>query len=194
MTPQIRAKKIKLAVFDVDGVLTDGQLYYTDEGIQTKAFHVHDGLGLKLLQQTGIAIGIITGCASTLLNRRMQDLGIIHVYQGNTDKLPILTQLMKDLNITLEETAFCGDDLPDLPLISRVGLGIAVPNAHPLIRQEAHWQTEARGGHGAVREICEFIMSAQNTLESILTTYKGTQIKIPQHDIFFGAKFTKTNE
>lgn len=166
-----KAAKIKLAIFDVDGVLTDGNLYYTDSAVDFKAFHAHDGLGIKLLQQSGVEIGIITSHQSPMITRRMAALGIQHVFQGQQHKLAAYQQLLTELQLTDENVCYVGDDLPDLPLIRRVGLGIAVANAVPFVRQHAHWQTSERGGHGAVREVCELIMRAQDTWQTMHDQY-----------------------
>lgn len=166
-----KAKKIKLAIFDVDGILTEGHLFYTDEKIQIKSFHVHDGLGLQLLRRSGIAVAVITSHESTLITKRMQDLNIQHVYQGKKNKIPAYNELLETLQLTPEEVCYVGDDLPDLALIRRSGLGVTVPNAVPFVKQYADWITTAYGGKGAVREICEFIMQAQNTLLAIQQQY-----------------------
>lgn len=170
-----KAKKIKLVTFDVDGVLTDGRLYYGPDGEELKVFHVWDGLGIKLLQQTGIAIAIITSRSSPIVKQRMQELGIPYLYQGQHNKSYAFNELINKLQINEEQTAHVGDDLPDLPLIQRAGLGIAVANAHPLLQQHADWQTSACGGAGAAREVCEFIMRAQETLEPAYKEYLNSQ-------------------
>lgn len=164
---EAKIKKIKCAIFDVDGVLTDGTLYYTDSTTDFKAFHAHDGLGIKMLQESGIKVAIITSHDSPMINRRMQALEIEHVYQGKKDKTPSYEDLLAKLNLVDEDVCYVGDDLPDLPLIRRAGLGITVANGVPLVKQHADWQTDARGGSGAVREICEYIMRTQNTLDQI---------------------------
>jgi 3-deoxy-D-manno-octulosonate 8-phosphate phosphatase (KDO 8-P phosphatase) len=166
-----KAAKIKLVILDVDGVLTDGNLYYTDSAIDFKAFHVHDGLGIKLLQESGIEIAIITSHQSPLITRRMTALGIQHVFQGQQHKLAAYQQLLAQLQFTDASVCYVGDDLPDLSLIRRAGLGIAVANAVPFVREHADWQTTERGGHGAVREVCELIMRAQNTWQVIHDQY-----------------------
>jgi 3-deoxy-D-manno-octulosonate 8-phosphate phosphatase (KDO 8-P phosphatase) len=166
-----KAKKIKLVIFDVDGVLTDGRLYIPDEQMQYKAFHCHDGLGIKLLMKSGINVGIITSHKSSLITHRMQTLGIEHVYQGQEAKMPAYLDLTKTLQLSDEQVCYVGDDLPDLPLIRKAGLGITVANAPEFVRRHADWQTRQAGGHGAAREICELIMTAQQTLESIYSEY-----------------------
>lgn len=156
-----RAARIRLVVFDVDGVFTDGRLYYGPGGEELKVFHVHDGQGLKRLLRAGVAVAVISGRDSAAVSRRMQDLGIAHVFQGDEDKLPIFERLLKKLAIKPEETACVGDDLPDLPLLKAAGLAVAVANALPSIRVQAHVVTQATGGMGAVREVCDLILAAR---------------------------------
>ena len=166
------AKKIKLLLLDVDGVLTDGRLYYGNSGEEMKAFNIQDGLGIKLLQQGNVQVGIITGRVSALLQRRADELGISPVVQGREDKLTALNELLQDMDISLDEIAFMGDDLPDLAVIRRVGLGITPANGSTTLAQQAHWQTTRRGGDGAVREVAEMILGAQGSLESIVAAYQ----------------------
>jgi 3-deoxy-D-manno-octulosonate 8-phosphate phosphatase (KDO 8-P phosphatase) len=166
-----KARQIKLVIFDVDGVLTGGQLYFDAHGEALKIFCVQDGMGMKLLQQSGVKIAIISSRQSAIVAQRMSELGIEHVYQGRHDKRAALAELLAQLSYTLEQVAYVGDDLPDLPLIRRVGLGIAVANARPLLLQQAAWQTTAAGGNGAAREVCELIMAAQGTLEKAHAGY-----------------------
>lgn len=165
------AKKIRLVIFDVDGVLTAGELMYDANGISRKDFHVLDGQGMKLLQKTGVKIGIITTCKSPTTARRMQDLEIEYVYQGQVEKLAAYEDLKQKLQLSDEQVAYVGDDLPDLPILRRVGLPISVPNAAPIIHQHASWVTNKKGGQGAAREVCELIMNAQNTFQTILNSY-----------------------
>lgn len=166
-----RAKKIKLVVFDVDGVLTDGSLFYGDNGEEYKAFYAKDGLGMKLLMRTGVQIGIITARSSNLVKHRMNSLGIEHLYQGRLDKLNAFDDLIKKLNLSYEQTAFVGDDVVDLPVMNKVGLSVTVKDAHPLVIDNAHWQTPLNGGRGAARNVCELIMQAQNTLDEQLNSF-----------------------
>lgn len=166
-----KAKAIRLLILDVDGVLTSGNLVYTKEAIHYKAFCVHDGLGIKLLQKTGVQIGIITTCKSDIIKRRAQDLGVHHIYQGYEDKLVPYQELKQKLELTDPEIAYVGDDLPDLPVIRRVGLGMTVANAPLILQQQADYISKAPGGMGAVREICEFIMQAQGTYSDIIEPY-----------------------
>ncbi|MDH5649437.1 MAG: 3-deoxy-manno-octulosonate-8-phosphatase KdsC [Gammaproteobacteria bacterium] len=165
------ARKIKLVLFDVDGVLTDGSLFIGDDGQEYKAFNSRDGHGMKMLQKCGVAIGIITGRTSKVVEHRVNDLGIKHVYQGCADKLPVYTNLIHELKIDPEETAFVGDDVVDLPIMLRTGLAITVHDGHYLVRQHAHWATTACGGRGAAREVCEMIMYAQDKLSAELQNY-----------------------
>ncbi|BDZ74321.1 MULTISPECIES: 3-deoxy-manno-octulosonate-8-phosphatase KdsC [Methylophaga] len=160
-----KAKKIKLVVFDVDGVLTNGQIIIGDDGEEYKAFHSRDGHGMKLLQFTGVEIAIITGRTSRTVEHRMQSLGIKYVYQGQRVKLPVFQQLIKELKLSPEECAYVGDDWVDLSIMSRVGLAIAVQDADPIVKKHAHFITTSNGGHGAAREVCELIMEGQGNLQ-----------------------------
>jgi 3-deoxy-D-manno-octulosonate 8-phosphate phosphatase (KDO 8-P phosphatase) len=166
-----RAARVKLALFDVDGVLTDGRLLYTDDGRELKAFHVHDGLGLKRLIANGIEVGIITSRMSHMVTERTAELGIAHVYQGQDDKLACYEQLIHALKLEPQQTAYCGDDLPDLRVMLRVGLSIAVANAHPFVSERAHWRTRHHGGDGAVREVCDLLLAAQGKMPAELARF-----------------------
>lgn len=166
-----RASKIRLVLFDVDGVLTDGSLFYGDDGQEYKAFNSRDGHGMVMLQKSGVQIGIITGRTSEVVNLRMKGLGIELVYQGQRDKLPAYEELKARLGLTDEQIAYVGDDVVDLPVMRRVGLAIGVADAHAEVRQRAHWCTQAPGGRGAAREICEFLMQAQGTWDEQMAFY-----------------------
>ncbi len=166
-----KAKKIRLVIFDVDGVLTSGKLFYSPNGIALKDFHVHDGQGMKYLRQTGVEIGIITACKTTMIADRMRDLGIEHVYQGQPMKIAAFQHLKQKLKLTNEQIAYVGDDLPDLPIIKQVGLGITVANAPQFMRDHALFTTSAIGGAGAAREVCDLIMTAQGTFDEIVNAY-----------------------
>lgn len=166
-----KARKIKLAVFDVDGVLSDGRLYFASDGEEIRAFSVLDGLGIKLLQNSGIATAIITGRSSPLVERRARDLGIVHLVQGREDKLAVLTDMLEELDLSFEQVAYLGDDLPDLAAIRQAGLGMAVANAHDFVKQHADGVTRLKGGRGAAREFCELIMAAQGTLAAAQAAY-----------------------
>lgn len=156
-----RAAKIRLVVFDVDGTLTDGRLWYAEDGHETKVFHVHDGLGLKLLMAHGVQVAIISARISHPVALRAEELDIAHVYQGQGDKRACLQQLLEALNLTPEQAAFVGDDLPDLPAMRVVGLAVAVANAHPWVAEQSHWRTHLGGGLGAAREVCDLVLHAQ---------------------------------
>ena len=168
---QKKAAAIRLIVFDVDGVLTDGSLYIGDDGQEYKAFNSKDGHGMKMLQATGVQIAIITGRTSEVVRIRMQSLGVEHVYQGKRMKLPAYEELKQATGFGDDQIAYVGDDVVDLPVMTRVGLAIAVQDAHYLAKQHAHWVTPSSGGRGAGREACELIMDAQGTLQSSLQAY-----------------------
>jgi len=166
-----RAARIRLLICDVDGVLTDGRLFFTPDGQELKSFHARDGHGIKLLQRTGVETAVISGRHSPAVALRMDSLGVRHVYQGRESKLAPFEELLDLLALTPEQTAFVGDDLLDLPLMRRVGLAVAVSDAHFTITDNSHWRTTNPGGHGAVREVCDLIMHAQNTLPAIIESY-----------------------
>ena len=166
-----KAARIRLLIFDVDGVLTDGSLFVGDDGQEYKAFNSRDGHGIKMLLKYGVEIAIITGRTSRVVEYRMANLGITHVYQGKLDKLPAYEELRGKLGISPEETAYVGDDVVDLPVMRRVGLAIAVQDAHPLVRQHSHWQTPSTGGRGAARDVCEMLMEAKGVLREELGHY-----------------------
>lgn len=170
-----KAAKVKLLVFDVDGVLTDGSLIVGDDGQEYKAFFSKDGLGMKMLQQTGVKIAVITARTSDVVIHRMQSLGIKHIYQGQLEKLPAFEKILTELDLSPEQAAYVGDDVIDLPVLQQVGLAITVADAHPLVKQYAHWQTPQCGGRGAARDVCELIMQAQGTLEKQFHKYIGSQ-------------------
>ena len=166
-----KAANIKLVIFDVDGVLTDGSLFIGDDGQEYKAFHSKDGHGMRMLQDSGVDIAIITGRVSKVVEHRAKDLGIRHVYQGKRDKLPAYKELMQHVGLQDEEVAYVGDDVVDLPVMCRVGLAICVQDAHPFVKQHAHWITEHNGGRGAGRDVCEMIMQAKGLLHEKLQSY-----------------------
>ncbi len=168
-----KATAIKLVVFDVDGVLTDGSLFLGDDGQEYKAFHSRDGHGMKMLQASGVDIAIITGRTSRVVQHRMDNLGIRHIYQGQLDKLPAFEDLVSKLGISPDHAAYAGDDVVDLPVMRRAGLAVAVQDAHPLVKEHAHWCTPNGGGRGAARDLCELIMRAQGTLNGQLAPYLG---------------------
>ncbi len=166
-----KAKLIRLVIFDVDGVLTDGRLYFSDSNQEYKSFHVRDGLGMVMLQKTGVEIGIITAKKSSIVTNRMQKLGIKHVFQGQTNKLVAFEQLRNELQLDYQQVAYVGDDILDIPVMSKVGLAIAVADADKLVIKYSHWQTKTSGGKGAAREVCEFIMQSQATWDEQLSQY-----------------------
>lgn len=162
----VNAKKIKLLVCDVDGVFSDGRIYLGNDGEELKAFHTKDGFGIKALGNSGVSVAIITGRRSAIVTKRMTALNVKHIIQGQEDKLPALLTLAKELAINIDEIAYIGDDMPDLPCIIQVGLGIAVQDAHPMVISKADYTTYTRGGFGAVREICDLIMQSQGSLDN----------------------------
>lgn len=166
-----KAAQIKLVVFDVDGVLTDGGLFFGDDGQEYKAFYSRDGLGMKLLQQTGVEIAVITARNSKVVEHRMRNLGIENVYQGKLNKLDAFHHLLEKLKVSAEHTAYVGDDVVDLPVMKAAGLAVAVQDAHPFVKQHAHWISQHNGGRGAARDVCELIMQAQGTLEAQLNSF-----------------------
>lgn len=166
-----RAQAIRLAVFDVDGVLTDGKLYFLADGSEFKTFNTLDGHGIKMLINSGVRTAIISGRSTPVVERRARNLGIQHLYQGREDKLVVLDELLGELGLDYSQVAYLGDDLPDLPVIRRVGLGMAVASADAFVRQHAHGVTVAKGGEGAAREFCELIMHAQGTLDTAQAAY-----------------------
>ncbi len=166
-----RAQAIKLAIFDVDGVLTDGKLYFLVDGSEFKTFNTLDGHGIKMLINSGVRTAIISGRKTPVVERRAQNLGIQPLYQGREDKLVFLDELLGELGLDYAEVAYLGDDLPDRPVIRRVGLGMAVANAASFVREHAHGITLARGGEGAAREFCELILRAQDRLDAANAAY-----------------------
>jgi len=160
-----RARNLKLMIFDIDGVMTDGTLYYSERGEELKAFNVQDGLGIKMLKQCGVDVALITGRRSRAVELRAANLDIAHLYQGAEDKRAAYAALLEKLGISPEQCGCMGDDLPDLALITRCGFAATVPAAPEAVRSRAHYVTHVRGGHGAVREVCEFILRAQGALD-----------------------------
>ena len=156
-----RARRIRLLVLDVDGVLTDGRLHISATGEEVKIFHVRDGSGLVALQRAGVAVAIISGRASAAVTRRATELGIAHVCQGIGDKGAALDALCRELALAKHEIACVGDDTPDIPMFERAGISVAVADAHPAAVARADWVTQARGGRGAVREICDLLLAAR---------------------------------
>ena len=170
-----KAKRIRCLISDVDGVLTNGLLYLDNAGNELKAFHVQDGMGLKLLMAAGIQVAVITTARNAVIDHRMQQLGIQYYFKGQVDKRLAYQQLKAQLGLKDEAFAYIGDDLPDLAIIRQVGLGIAVANAVKEVKEFAIWQTQAHGGNGAVREVCDFILEAQGQQETALNKYLSTE-------------------
>lgn len=166
-----KARQIKVVIFDVDGVLTDGSLYLADDGQEYKAFHSRDGHGMKMLKASGVEVALITGRTSKVVEHRIRDLGITHVYQGQLDKTHAYHDLLDKLGLQNDQVAYVGDDVVDLPVMCQVGLAIAVQDAHAMVLKHAHWQTPHGGGRGAARDVCELIMEAQGTLNEALNQY-----------------------
>lgn len=166
-----KAKQIQMVIFDVDGVLTDGGLFLGDDGQEYKAFNSKDGHGMKMLQAAGVQIAIITGRESEVVRIRMQSLGIERVFQGIHDKREAYEALKQQVNLNDEQIAYVGDDVVDLPVMTQVGLAIAVADAHAMVRQHAHWTCSNGGGKGAAREVCELLMDAQGKLDDALSAY-----------------------
>lgn len=160
-----KAKPIKLLLLDVDGVLTDGKIYFTEQGLELKAFNSQDGIGIKLLQKNGVEVGVITGRKSTMVEKRMSELGVTHIYQGQDDKLETYKNIKTKHKLENHHIAMMGDDLPDLSPMQEAGLSITVPNACDAVKKHADWQTNRHGGFGAVREACELILKAQGNWE-----------------------------
>jgi len=160
-----------LLLLDVDGVLTDGRLYYGANGEELKAFHIRDGLGLKLLHASGIEVAIVTGRTSRAVELRAENLGLPYVFQGVSDKLAVFEQLLARFALKAAAVAAIGDDLPDLPVLRRCGFAACVPEASAPVRGQAHYVTDRAGGSGAVREVCDLLMTAQGTLEAAMQDY-----------------------
>jgi 3-deoxy-D-manno-octulosonate 8-phosphate phosphatase (KDO 8-P phosphatase) len=166
-----KARNIQIVIFDVDGVLTDGTLYLTDSGEEIKAFNSRDGHGMKMLKASGVELAIITARDSPSVKLRAENLNISLLYQGDKNKLKVFESLIIELGIDMSSCAYVGDDLIDLPVMTRCGLSICVPSAPALVKKHAHYVTNSEGGHGAVREVCELIMLAQGTLDAQLEKY-----------------------
>ena len=166
-----RAASIRLMIFDVDGILTDGRLYISDQGEAMKAFHVHDGHGLKMLQDAGIRVGILSSRASPIVSRRASELGVELVVQGAHDKGAAFATILKDNSLKPFDAGFMGDDLVDLPVLTRCGFAATVPDAPGIVRERSHYVSSSRGGQGAVREVSEFILRAQGRIEDAIARY-----------------------
>ena len=160
------ASRIRLLILDVDGVLTDGGLQFDNRGEEYKTFNSLDGHGIRMLLDSAIEVAIITGRQSEIVGHRMNDLGVKHIYQGCRDKLAAFEGLLQEIDLEPAQVAYVGDDLPDLPIMQRVGFAIAVNNAHTFVKQNCDWVTTLSGGRGAVREVTDFILQAQSLLDA----------------------------
>ena len=156
-----RAASIRLVIFDVDGVLTDGHVHYSDDGSETKSFHVRDGYGMRQLLENGVDIAIISGRKSAAVERRMKELGVSLVHQGCARKIPVFEALLEQVQCKAEHVAFVGDDVPDIEVMRQVGLSIAVADAHAEVAACADWHTTLPGGRGAAREVCDLLLTAR---------------------------------
>ena len=152
---------IRLVAFDIDGVFTDGRFYLSDEGVESKAFNTQDGYGIRCLINAGIQVAVISGRSSGAVAKRMQELDVHHIIQGCRDKIASFDAIVSELGIADADCAYVGDDIPDLPLLAKVGYSIAVANAVPEVQEQCDYTTSAAGGHGAVREVCELILAAR---------------------------------
>lgn len=166
-----KIKQLKLVILDVDGVLTDGRLFFDDQGNEYKCFHARDGHGIKLLRASGVEIAVISGRKSNSVTIRMQSLGIQHVYQGYENKRIALNKIIESFPFELHEIAHVGDDLLDIPIMNQVGVAIAVQDANFAVKKFAHWCTKTPGGQGAVREICDMILQIQGNYDALLQDY-----------------------
>lgn len=179
MTPEIlkRVARVKLLLMDVDGVLTDAKLYYVPDSqgrmIETKGFDAQDGIALQWLTWKGIRTGVISGRESPATAERARQVNMTYVYQGHIEKIPILEQILADAKIDAQDVAYAGDDLTDVVIFRRVGLSIATGNARDEVKRAAHYVTQARGGHGAIREVAELLLKGQNRWGEILKKYEA---------------------
>lgn len=166
-----KIKNLKLLILDVDGVLTDGRLFFDHEGREYKCFHARDGHGIKLLRQSGVEVAVISGRNSPSVSLRMQSLGVEHVYQGHENKRAAFAEILQTLQFNPQQVAHVGDDVLDLPIMTQVGFAVAVADANFAVKNRADWCTESAGGQGAVREVCDLIMATQGSLADILQSY-----------------------
>ena len=171
MTLKERAKRIKMLILDIDGVMTDGRIIYDSKGDELKCFNVLDGMGLALLRQTKIKVALITAKGSKAVSRRARDIGAVEVKQDTIDKLKALRQILKKYKLTESDVCFVGDDLIDVPVLRRVGLAVAVANASFEVKKVAHYRTRKEGGKGAVREVIELVLRAQNIWHELTAKY-----------------------
>ncbi len=168
-----RMRSIQLILSDVDGVMTTGQITYDNEGIETKSFHVRDGMGIKLWQRAGHRFGVVTARSSHIVKVRMAELGVDAVRQGSSDKIKVGLDVIQELGLNPQEVCYVGDDLTDLGLLKQVGLAVTIADGVEELKSVAHWITEARGGHGALRELIEKILKVQQSWEEVISVYRG---------------------
>ena len=168
-----RAARIRMLVLDVDGVLTDGSLYFDNQGNEMKAFCTRDGLGMRYLQQHDTVLALITGRQSEIVARRAANLGINHVYQGRNDKLDAFNELLADTGFNESQVCYAGDDWLDIPVLDRVGLAVTVADADEVVKSRVHWITSRDGGRGAVREICDLVLAARGLDQLVLDGILG---------------------
>ena len=166
-----RARRVKLMIFDVDGVLTDGRLWYGPSGEEVKAFHAFDGHGVKMLHESGVQVALLSGRKSPAVAVRAAELGIEHVMQGIETKLPAFESFIRRVGVRADDVAAMGDDLVDLPVLTRCGFSASVREAPEAVRSRVHYVPSARAGYGAAREVCEFILLAQGTMDKSLEAY-----------------------
>ncbi len=166
-----KIKKLKLIILDVDGVLTDGRLFFDNEGREYKCFHARDGHGIKLLQRTGVTVAVISGRKSSAVAMRMRNLSIEHVYQGHENKISAFNEILQKTQLEADQVAHMGDDLLDLPIMKRAGVSFAVNDANFVVKDYADLCTQLDGGLGAVREVCDLIMQAQGTFQGVVDSY-----------------------
>lgn len=166
-----KVNAVRLVIFDVDGVLTDGSLYFGHDGREYKVFHSRDGHGLKMLRQSGVEVAVITARSSQAVAHRMANLGLVHVYQGQLEKLPAFEHVLATTGLTPQQVAYVGDDVVDLPVMLRVAVAIAPCDAHNEVLSRAHWSTRHGAGRGAARDVAELIMKVQGTYERVLQSY-----------------------
>lgn len=166
-----KARKIRLLLLDVDGVLTDGTIFYNEKGLEIKRFFVQDGQGIRWLQRSGIEVGFLSGRCAQAVEMRAKELDISFIFQGINNKVEVFKEVIKQTNLHPDQVSFVGDDFIDLPLLKKVGLSISVINGHPLVQKEVDYVTRAAGGYGAVREVSELIIRAQDKWDPILKDY-----------------------
>ena len=166
-----KARHISLLIIDVDGVLTDGGLLFDNRGEEYKRFNSLDGHGIRMLMESGVEVAVITGRQSKIVEHRMRELGVTRIYQGSRNKLEAFENLLREAGLEPAQVAYIGDDLPDLPIMRRVELAIAVQNAHGFVKQHSDWVTSASGGHGAVREVTDFILHSKGLLDALQESY-----------------------